>query len=402
VKRLEAAADRSKKMDVRKRKREFWIAVLALLSAFFIWRMVRPLSIFVVDQRFERTMATATPEGLSTLSARECGACHEAIYREWAKSMHAQAWSEPYFQVDFKYDGSQQICLNCHTPLENQQENLVLGFKDREKFKPILKPNPSYDLTLRDEGVTCATCHVRDGRIVGPFESAAAPHPVTVIPEMVSGLGPCERCHVVTNSRWDVFYRVPPCGTVAEISERGQRPDCVGCHMPPVSRPAASGGAVRNGRRHLFQGGHVPEMVESALRVGHKLEDIGGTRARYVFSLTNAGAGHYLPTGTPDRHLTLDVRLLDRGGKTLKHESFIMKRHILWRPFIVDLRDTRLPYGKPAEFPFEFDRDEGNPPAKLDVTVTYHLLDEERRKRIGYDNREAIAYPIYRETIALD
>ncbi|HEY5999552.1 MAG TPA: multiheme c-type cytochrome [bacterium] len=388
-------------MAAGKRKRTVWIGALSLLSVFFAWRMVRPLSIFVVDQRFERPMATATPEGLSTLSAKECGGCHRDIYREWAGSMHAQAWSEPYFQVDFTYDGSQQICLNCHTPLENQQENLVLGFEDREKFHPILKPNPSYDPTLRDEGVTCATCHVQDGRIVGPFESAAAPHPVTVRPDMKSGLGPCARCHVVTNGRWDAFYRVPPCGTVAEINERGQRPDCIGCHMPPASRPIASGGVMRSGRRHLFHGGHAPEMVKGALEVSHQSEELGSGRVRYVFTLTNKGAAHYLPTGTPDRHLTLDLTLRDRAGETIKHDSFRMKRYIMWRPFIVDVKDTRLPFGKPAAFPFEFNRDGGNPPSQLDVVVTYHLLDEKRRKKIGYANREPIAYPVYRETIAL-
>ncbi|MHB8835211.1 MAG: hypothetical protein ACYC9Y_05825 [Candidatus Methylomirabilia bacterium] len=159
---------------------------------------------------------------------------------------------------------------------------------------------------------------------------------------------------------------------------------------------------MRSGRRHLFLGGHIPEMVKSALQVGHKTEELGGSRVRYVFSLTNAGAAHYLPTGTPDRHLTLDLRLLDRGGRTIRHESFLMKRYVLWRPFIVDLRDTRLPYGKPAEFSFEFNREGKNLRARLDIVVTYHLLDEKRRKKIGYENREPIAYPIYRETITLN
>ena len=66
--------------------------------------------------------------------------------------MHAKAWEDPYFQVDFAYDGSKQICLNCHTPLVNQQEDLVLGFNDADKFDPILKTNPDYDRALRDEG----------------------------------------------------------------------------------------------------------------------------------------------------------------------------------------------------------------------------------------------------------
>lgn len=140
----------------------------------------------------------------------------------------------------------------------------------------------------------------------------------------------------------------------------------------------------------------------NALEVGHKSEELGGTRIKYLFSLKNMGAAHYLPTGTPDRHLILDLRLLDRAGRTIKHESFRMKRYVLWRPFIVDLRDTRLPYGKPAEFSFEFSRDRENPPSRLEVVVTYHLLDENRRKKIGFENREPIAYPIYRETITLN
>lgn len=62
--------------------------------------------------------------------------------------MHAQAWTDPYYQVDYRFDGSQQICLNCHIPLENQQENRVIGFRDSEKFDPILEPNPDFDVEL--------------------------------------------------------------------------------------------------------------------------------------------------------------------------------------------------------------------------------------------------------------
>jgi len=37
----------------------------------------------------------------------------------------------------------------------------------------------------------------------------------------------------------------------------------------------------------------------------------------------------------------------------------------------------------------------------MDVTVRYHLLDEARRKKIGYNNADPIAYPIYHEQILL-
>jgi len=357
-------------------------------------------TIFVVDRKFERPMHVETPHGLSSVSAKECGQCHQAIYREWSESMHAKAWGDPYFQADTRYDGSQQICLNCHTPLENQQENLVIGFRDQAKLDPVLKTNPHYDSKLRDEGVTCAVCHVKNGRIVGPFETDSAPHPVTVDKEIFSGLKPCEKCHVVSGKRWDTFYRIPPCGTVAEIKESGQKLDCVGCHMPEVLRPAAEGMAERKGRRHLFQGGHTPEMVGKDLTVTIR-KAVEKDRVKYLITLENTGTFHDLPTGTPDRHLTLEVRLLDKKGKVIKEKIYTMKRYFIWQPFIMDYKDTRLPYRSPKTFTFPFRRDPENPPSKLDITVRYHLLDEKRREEIDYDNKEPIAYPIYQKIIIL-
>jgi hypothetical protein len=37
----------------------------------------------------------------------------------------------------------------------------------------------------------------------------------------------------------------------------------------------------------------------------------------------------------------------------------------------------------------------------VEAVVRYHLLDEKRRKRIGYDNKEPIAYDVFRQTIPL-
>ncbi len=71
------------------------------------------------------------------------------------------------------------------------------------------------------------------------------------------------------------------------------------------------------------------------------------------------------------------------------------------RPFIVDLVDTRLVYKEPRKYTFAFKTGGGNPPAALYVTVTYHLLDEKRRKKIGYENKEPISYPIYQKSIKL-
>ncbi len=379
---------------IRNKNLAIGLIALVLFILFMVWRFVRPLHTFVVDERFERPMAVEVPEGLSSLSAEECGGCHEEIYEEWLGSMHAKAWTDPYYQVDYRFDGSQQICLNCHIPLENQQENRVVGFRDNEKFDPILQPNPDFDVELQQEGVTCAVCHVKDGKIVGPFGTEDAPHPVAVDREMTAGIKACQKCHVVSGEKWDTFLRIPPCGTVAEIQEGGREIDCLTCHMPAVTRPVATGMDEREGSRHLFRGGHDPEMVKSALTVSHEIET-GSRGTRFILTLTNTGADHYLPTGTPDRHLTLELKLFDQRGELLKEEKHTMMRHILWRPFIVDLIDTRLPPREPRKFDFEIPRNPASPAARLDVTVSYHLLEESRRKRIGYQNREPIHYPIY-------
>jgi hypothetical protein len=265
---------------------------------------------------------------------------------------------------------------------------------------PIKKPNPGFDPELQAEGVTCAVCHLREGKIIGLLDTGSAPHPVKVDPDYLSGMSPCHICHVVSGNRWDTFYRFPPCGTVAEIREGGNVPNCVRCHMPAVTRPAADGGAPRQGGGHLFRGGHSPDMVKPAVDVQYRRQD-KGEKTTFTFVLTNVGAHHYLPTGTPDRHLTLELRLLDSHDREIDGETFKMIRTILWRPFIVDLWDTRLPYQEPREYTWSFSRDRDPKPAVLDATVRYHLLEESRRRRIGYENETPIAYPIFRERIDL-
>ena len=283
--------------------------------------------------------------------------------------------------------------------MQNQQRNLVLGFRDAERLDPILTPNEKFDPGFQAEGVTCAVCHVKDGAIVGPYGDARAPHPTRQDSAMTKGFGVCQRCHVVSGSRWDTFYRIPPCGTVAEIQEAGATPDCTGCHMPEVTRPLWAGGPPRAGRQHLWRGGHTPASVQQALSVDVDLRARPDGRRVATVTLTNVGADHYLPTGTPDRHLTLELELRSAEGRVLLRREHALERVILWRPIIVDLWDTRLPAKEPRTYELEFPVDAATSPATLDVRVRYHLLGEARRKRIGYENLEPISYLIYEQRV---
>ncbi len=399
--------------------------VLIALIAFIAWRLVRPMNIFVVSEAFERPVSTADlPPSLQTLSAEGCAGCHREFYEEWSTSIHSQAWTDPYFQVDWEFDGKPQICKNCHIPLDRQQEHKVVGFKDKEKWQPILEHNPAFDAQLQHEGVTCVACHLRNGKILGTFGSEEAAHPVE---KLANPNEICFKCHIVGGNRWDTFFRFPPCGTVAEIGNTpgatkdsppaaandtsgheavapgGASPDCIQCHMPLAERPLVAGGQVRTVRKHLWRGGHDPEMVKQGLETALREAPAPSPGKRsFTLTLTNTGAAHYLPTGTPDRHLTATIRLVDQSGAVLREEDHAMKRSILWRPFIVDLRDTRLPRWQPRVFQFDVDLRRDPTAVAVEAQVRYHLLDEDRRRRIGYENKEPIAYDVFRARIALD
>lgn len=314
-----------------------------------------------------------------------------------------------------------------------------MAYRDSDKWDPVLEDNPEFDSKLQHEGVTCAACHYREGKIVGVFGDTNAPHPVKKLddPNQV-----CVRCHIVDGDRWDTFFRFPPCGTVAEIestlareksspnntvklpAEHSVIPEdnvktgtsgevlaldtkalaCVECHMPLLKRPLVTGGEVRETRQHLWRGGHDPQMVKKALTIefveDKPVEAESATRNRkFTLTLTNTGAAHYVPTGTPDRHLSVHLRLLDKQGQVLDEQENMIKRLVMWRPFIIDLRDTRLPRWQPRQYHLQVPANSKT--VKVEAVVKYHLLNEARRKRIGYENKTPINYEIFRKQILL-
>jgi len=400
------------------------VTTLLLLVVFLIWRFIRPMNIFIIEDKIAWPIDTSdAPKLFKNLSAKTCGSCHKKIYDEWKTTIHSKAWTDPYFQVDLKFDSNQFICRLCHTPLDRQLPSIVTGYRDKNKWNPILKPNPDFDAKLQHEGVTCAVCHLRKGKIVGVLGTTNAPHPVK---KLDNANRICLRCHTTASERFGVFVKYPPCGTVAEIVHAGPGSEnsgktekskaftgssgelkvkdiaslgCVNCHMPLVTRPLVEGGAIRNVRRHLWRGGHDRDMVKKALSATFVKKD--DTANTYIFLLTllNSGAKHYFPTGTPDRHLTVIFRAVDKSGRIVKSQKEILKRNMMWRPVIMDLSDTRLQPGKPRKYKFLVSKKDN--PVSVEVVVRYHLLDEKRRKRIGYKNKDPISFEIFRKKLGL-
>ena len=87
-------------------------------------------------------------------------------------------------------------CTVCHLPLVNQRPEL-LTFDQGDVDKPVLGENRAFDASLRLEGVTCAACHVRGGKIVSarpPEEIGKAPHDLVWSKDLGISKG-CATCH---------------------------------------------------------------------------------------------------------------------------------------------------------------------------------------------------------------
>ena len=355
-------------------------AVVAAGLVYLYYTEVKPVVIFGLRDDYAHAIPfQEIPDGLASLKAESCGQCHREIYEEWKTSIHAHAYEDPFFQAYWKKDKNIWVCLNCHTPLENQQPTLIKEIPRGRVEKAVQEPNPQYDAELRNESVTCAACHVRDGVILGPFEDSIAPHPTKFDPKFRTAEF-CSRCHNVVSGPAQ-FYNVGPCGTYAEyegkywMKERGFI--CQSCHMPEIERPVAVGGPIRRGRQHLWRGGHDPDMIKRAVEIQVKTDTDApkpGDRVGVTLTLVNAGAGHKIPTGDPDRFFTVEFTVEDGQGKVLERQSSTMGRWILWQPAIVELYDNRLLPLASRDYQFAYRLPSEAKGLILKTKVQYHIL----------------------------
>jgi len=261
----------------------------------------------------------AVPDEVGSLSAESCGTCHPEHYAEWRVSTHAAAWSDRQFQAEIGKSGNRWLCLSCHTPLLVQHAQWPVGLVEGDVERPLLVDNPRFDAGLRDEGITCAACHVRGKAIHGPGRSQGAPHKVVADPDF-GNEALCLRCHqaVATYPGKD-FVCTFETGTewrAGPYDEEGR--GCVSCHMPETERAVAIGGPVRTVRQHWWRGAGIPKVegVHPPLEANPPGLDLTARWAGSVLEIvaTNARAGHMLPSGDPERWVQIDARFLDANG----------------------------------------------------------------------------------------
>ena len=305
--------------------------------------LLNPVEIYDLNQKTARFIPYQTlPKGLVSLKAKDCGVCHSEIYKEWQNTLHAKAYTDPFFTAYHKKDKGDPTCLVCHTPLENQSP-VILTSASGEFHDLISTPNPNFYPELQKEGVTCASCHVKDGVIYGPYQKKDmhAPHPVAYADKFASK-SLCQQCHEVPSKSFAIMNE-GICSTGMESDSglwaaRGFI--CQDCHMPAVTRPLMRGYPAREGRKHLWPGGYSSQQLRKVFAFKAQKQD-----KKINITITNEGAGHKAPTGDPDRFIVLDFFWKDLAGNITQLDSIEFKRQIIWQPimFVLSLTHNCCP-----------------------------------------------------------
>jgi len=283
------------------------------------------------------------PEGTAT-SSETCGACHKAIYREFAfgfgsdiryqattlptkpektlnltanvsssPTAHAFAGTEPFPIHAREAEEEGRSCNVCHFP----EPFAIPSMETPEIVKPKARSKEK-----EAGGLTCASCHLTpENMIRGPYE-VKAPHNSVADPAIQTS-AMCAFCHSLgkrapgkqtqTFLEWRDDYNKPGLG----------RQHCQDCHMPKTMRRVAEDfpNPERAVARHLWTGGRSKQRLSSALSLTVSQPEAGNPQL--VLHVINIGAGHSVPTGSNRRAIYLNVAIQDQKGKTLKENKWM-------------------------------------------------------------------------------
>lgn len=292
------------------------------------------------------------PPELANGSAQGCHACHREAHEGWSAGPHHLTPSAALHDAVARTGVT--ACLGCHLPLLAQHDRLPVWSPEEDADQP----NPGWDATLQLEGVTCVTCHVREGKIVVSTEDSARGeglHDRAWSPQLASSEG-CATCHQLT---WP-GANLPLYDTYGEWSRSAWAEagvSCIDCHR----------------REDTHSWTRDPARAVSLLLSPDASRIVrGGEPLRLTLELQNTGAGHAIPTGTPFRGLLLSAELQppgEAGGEGPQRFTAELVRKLDTEPPWYTLEDTRLAAGASAEWTWEIALDNDRPAGTWELIV---------------------------------
>lgn len=350
-----------------------------------------------------------------------CG-CHSAFVEQWSKSMHAQALTDPIYLAKLKEaeeatDGKiGPFCKKCHGPAAMMTGELDKG--DLSK----LSAGPA-------QGVVCSFCHQISGMLKAPpanvsqlvdpsgvrraqLKDPQAPH-AAAYSELHEKAEICGGCHNVDHPVNGMHLEA----TYTEWLESPYAKEgivCQDCHMskePGVIGPStgqAAGGAPQrdNIYQMIFVGGQVElgpsdvatARLQSAATLKIDMADVvkPGTSSKAKVTITNSGAGHYLPTGlTEVRQMWLEVTAVDAAGKSTKIGERIFGTILqddkgkapveLWEATKIK-SDDRIPPRESVVNEYDFSMPPGTEGTTVKAALLYKSVPDELAAKAGVKN----------------
>jgi hypothetical protein len=346
----------------------------------------------------------AVPAGLVSLRAEDCGTCHKDHYEEWKLSTHAHAWTDLQFQAELRKESSPFMCINCHIPLQNQQEYIVKGLINGDIYKPVKEKNPLFDAKFQKEGISCASCHVRNGAIIGTNGNLNAPHPVKKAPELLSE-NLCISCH---NANAVITPTLACTFETGDEWKRGPfygKKNCISCHFPDTERSLVAGYPKRKSHFHYVSGSGIPKFdtVKTTILNGlafypqeFKSKILGNDSLRFNLKIKNEFAGHRVPSGDPERFILINFEIFDDKNTLISSKKYRIGEEWQWYPTAKKLSDNNMNPGEERVYGFNTKLKKGN--YDLKISATKHRLNEEsaRYNKLGKN------YPLFIEIYKKD
>ena len=237
---------------------------------------------------------------------QDCAECHNEITRQWSRSKHAIAWTNPDF-METSNELTDLECLPCHAPT------------------PLLQQAPEQPAELRDHnrhfGVDCKVCHFVNCSYAGPYDTWG-PHPTTQKTRRVGSAQFCGTCHLMELQEYNDLYVEAVESAAGGGGKRLKA--CAECHMPARRSRLTQGHILSLAHpKRIVRDHSFPAWTNRPIRGAVEVLELGTHREAdgpftVDFTLVNRGAGHRIPTGKfGNREVLLVVELLDRQGNVL-------------------------------------------------------------------------------------